>query len=147
MARYLIPRGLISGPAAARAVEAGIARPLAGGPLAFATAEVIERGAAEEGQRRPVSLSQARAFPQDLVEGLAHPRPHWAGFDLKRPLIMGVVNVTPDSFAVGGDFVEASQAIDQARAILAAGADIVDVGGESTRPGAQPAPPRSEEHT
>jgi dihydropteroate synthase len=138
MTRYLLPRGLIAGPAAARAVEAGVARLLAGGPLAFATAEAIERGAGEEGQRRPVSLSQARAFAPDLVEGLANPRPHWAGFDLKRPLIMGVVNVTPDSFSDGGDFAEASHAIDHARAMLAAGADIVDVGGESTRPGAQP---------
>jgi dihydropteroate synthase len=138
MARYLIPRGLISGPAAVRGVDAGIALPLAGGPLAFATAEAIERGTGEEGQRRPVSLSQARAFAPDLFEGLANPRPHWAGFDLKRPLIMGVVNVTPDSFSDGGDFAEASHAIDHARAMLAAGADIIDVGGESTRPGAQP---------
>jgi dihydropteroate synthase len=144
MARYLIPRGLISGPAAARAVDAGIALPLAGGPLAFATAEAIERGADEEGQRRPVSLSQARVFAPDLLEGLANPRPHWAGFDLKRPLIMGVVNVTPDSFSDGGDFAEASHAIDHARAMLVAGADIVDVGGESTRPGAQPVAPVDE---
>jgi dihydropteroate synthase len=144
MARYLIPRGLIFGPAAARAVGAGIALPLAGGPLAFATAEAIERGAGEEGQRRPVSLSEARAFAPDLVEGLAKPRPHWAGFDLKRPLIMGVVNVTPDSFSDGGDFADASHAIDHARAMLAAGADIVDVGGESTRPGAQPVAPEEE---
>lgn len=144
MTRYLIPRGLMSGPAAARAVDAGIALPLAGGPLAFAAAEAIERGAGEEGQRRPVSLSQARAFAPDLVDGLASPRPHWAGFDLKRPLIMGVVNVTPDSFSDGGDFAEASHAIDHARAMLAAGADIVDVGGESTRPGAQPVAPEDE---
>ena len=144
MARYLIPRGLISGLAAARAVEAGLALPLAGGPLAFATAEAIEREAGEEGQRRPVSLSQARAFAPDLVDGLANPRSHWAGLDLKRPLIMGVVNVTPDSFSDGGDFAEASHAIDHARAMLAAGADIVDVGGESTRPGAQPVAPEDE---
>jgi dihydropteroate synthase len=144
MARYLIPRGLISGPAAARALDGGIALPLAGGPLVFATAEAIERGAGEKGQRRPVSLSQARVFASDLVEGLTNPRPHWAGFDLKRPLIMGVVNVTPDSFSDGGDFAEASHAIDHARAMLAAGADIVDVGGESTRPGAQPVAPEDE---
>ena len=114
MTRYLIPRGLISGPAAARAVEAGVALPLAGGPLAFATVEAIERAAGEEGHRRPVALAEARAFAPDLVEGLARPRPHWAGFDLKRPLIMGVVNVTPDSFSDGGDFAEASHAIDHA---------------------------------
>jgi dihydropteroate synthase len=140
MIRYLVPRGLISGPAAARAVEAGIALPLAGGPLAFATAEAIVRAAGEQGQRRPVALAEARAFAPDLIESLTKPRPHWAGFDLKRPLIMGVVNVTPDSFSDGGDFADASHAIDHARAMLAAGADIVDVGGESTRPGAQPVP-------
>jgi dihydropteroate synthase len=144
MTRYLIPRGLVSGPAAARAVDAGLASPLAGGPLAFATAEAVERTVGEVGHRKPVTLAEARAFAPDLIEGLSKPRPHWAGFDLKRPLIMGVVNVTPDSFSDGGDFAEASHAIDHARAMLAAGADIVDVGGESTRPGAQPVPPEEE---
>lgn len=144
MARYLIPRGLIAGPAAARAVDAGIALPLAGGPLAFLMAEAIERGAGEAGQRRPASLSQARAFAPDLVETLTRQRAPWAGFDLKRPLIMGVVNVTPDSFSDGGDFTDAAHAIDHARAMLAAGADIIDVGGESTRPGAQPVLPEDE---
>jgi dihydropteroate synthase len=144
MARYLIPRGIVSGPAAARAVEAGVALPLAGGPLAFAIAEAVERGAGEEGHRRVVDLAHARAFAPDLIEGLAKPRAHWAGFDLKRPLIMGVVNVTPDSFSDGGDFAEASHAIDHARAMLASSADIVDVGGESTRPGARPVSPADE---
>jgi dihydropteroate synthase len=144
MTRYLIPRGLISGPAAARAVEAGVALPLAGGPLAFAVAEAIERAAGEEGRRRPIGLAAARTFAPDQIERISRPRPHWAGLDLKRPLIMGVVNVTPDSFSDGGDFAEASHAIDHARAMLAAGADIVDVGGESTRPGAQPVPPDEE---
>ena len=144
MTRYLIPRGLIHGPAAARAVEAGIALPLAGGPLAFTTAEAIERAEGEEGLRRPVDLAVARAFAPELIDPLTRPRPHWAGFDLKRPLIMGVVNVTPDSFSDGGDFQEASDAIDHARAMLAAGADIIDVGGESTRPGAKPVAPEDE---
>ncbi|HJT12184.1 MAG TPA: dihydropteroate synthase [Dongiaceae bacterium] len=144
MIRYLVPRGIISGPAAARAVEAGVALPLAGGPLAFATAEAIERAAGQEGNRRPVTLGEARAFAPDLIEGLTRPRAHWAGFDLRRPLIMGVVNVTPDSFSDGGDFADASHAIDHARAMLAAGADIVDVGGESTRPGAKPIAPVDE---
>ncbi len=144
MTRYLIPRGLISGPAAKRAVEAGIALPLAGGPLAIAAAEAIERAAGEEVHRRPVTLAEARRFAPSQIEALVAPRPHWAGFDLQRPLIMGVINVTPDSFSDGGDFVEASHAIDHARAMLAAGADIVDIGGESTRPGAQPVPPEEE---
>jgi dihydropteroate synthase len=53
-----------------------------------------------------------------------------------RTLVMGVVNVTPDSFSDGGEWFEQEAAIAHGREVLAAGADIVDVGGESTRPGA-----------
>lgn len=59
-------------------------------------------------------------------------------FDLDRPLIMGVVNVTPDSFSDGGRFGDARLAIDHALGLAEAGADLLDVGGESTRPGAAP---------
>jgi dihydropteroate synthase len=55
-----------------------------------------------------------------------------------RPSVMGVVNVTPDSFSDGGLFVEPDTAVEQARRLLAEGAALVDVGGESTRPGASP---------
>ena len=144
MARYLIPRGIITGPGAARAIEAGLALPLAGGPLAFTMAEAVEREPGEAGRRRPIDLAAARAFAPALVEGVTRARLPWAGFDLRRPLIMGVINVTPDSFSDGGDFAEASHAIDHARAMLAAGADIIDVGGESTRPGAKPVAPEEE---
>src|SRR5207244_12491798 len=51
--------------------------------------------------------------------------------------VMGILNVTPDSFSDGGRFLNARAAIEHGRALLAEGADIVDVGGESTRPGAQ----------
>ncbi len=56
--------------------------------------------------------------------------------DLRRPLIMGVVNVTPDSFSDGGRFFDASAAAAQARRLIEEGADLLDIGGESTRPGA-----------
>jgi dihydropteroate synthase len=56
--------------------------------------------------------------------------------DLGRPRLMGVVNVTPDSFSDGGRWAEPDSAIAHARDLLAAGADILDIGGESTRPGA-----------
>ncbi len=55
-----------------------------------------------------------------------------------RPLIMGVLNVTPDSFSDGGKFVDPKAAVRHARQLVAEGADIIDVGGESTRPGALP---------
>ncbi len=57
---------------------------------------------------------------------------------LDRPLVMGIVNVTPDSFSDGGRFIDSSQAIAHAHRLVAEGADILDIGGESTRPGAQP---------
>lgn len=57
---------------------------------------------------------------------------------LDRPLIMGVVNVTPDSFSDGGQYLDTRQAVAHAQALIAEGADMLDVGGESTRPGAQP---------
>lgn len=59
-------------------------------------------------------------------------------FDLTRPLVMGVVNITPDSFSDGGRLQNARQAIDHALMLAEQGADILDVGGESTRPGAAP---------
>ena len=60
-------------------------------------------------------------------------------FDLSiRGWIMGVLNVTPDSFSDGGRFFQAPQAVAQARKMIAAGANIIDIGGESTRPGADP---------
>lgn len=57
---------------------------------------------------------------------------------LDRPLIMGIVNVTPDSFSDGGQFSSSQQAIDHAATLVEQGADILDIGGESTRPGAHP---------
>jgi dihydropteroate synthase len=58
--------------------------------------------------------------------------------DLDRPVVMGVLNVTPDSFSDGGRYVELPAALEHARRLVAEGAAIVDVGGESTRPGATP---------
>lgn len=57
---------------------------------------------------------------------------------LVRPLIMGVVNVTPDSFFDGGRYLDATRATEHARRLIVEGADIIDVGGESTRPGSRP---------
>src|SRR5260370_14092213 len=71
-------------------------------------------------------------------------------------LVMGVVNVTPDSFSDGGKFFDPGAAVEHALELIAEGADIIDIGGESTRPQARPVSqaeelrrvlPRSEEHT
>jgi len=63
---------------------------------------------------------------------------------IPRPLVMGIVNVTPDSFSDGGQFAEPGSAIDHALRMVAEGADILDIGGESTRPGAEAVPPDEE---
>src|SRR5580692_2636415 len=59
-------------------------------------------------------------------------------WDTSRVLIMGVLNVTPDSFSDGGKFLDVDRAVAHAREMAQAGADIIDVGGESSRPGAVP---------
>ncbi len=65
----------------------------------------------------------------------------WAGFDLARPLVMGILNATPDSFSGGGATQGPSALIETGLAMRATDAAIIDVGGESTRPGAAVVPP------
>jgi dihydropteroate synthase len=62
----------------------------------------------------------------------------------QRPNIFGILNVTPDSFSDGGNFFSSEAAIAQADRMISEGADVIDVGGESTRPGAKPVPAREE---
>jgi len=66
------------------------------------------------------------------------------GLDLSRPAVMGILNVTPDSFSDGGVFLSPDNAVARALQMAAEGADIIDVGGESTRPGAAPVSAREE---
>jgi dihydropteroate synthase len=68
-----------------------------------------------------------------------HPHFERLSTELKnRPLVMGILNVTPDSFSDGGRWLDPERAVEHALAMAAEGADLIDVGGESTRPGAQP---------
>lgn len=128
------PVGLLSGPAAAMAVEDGMAKPLAGGPVAFTHCELLNPD--DSGEHR-FSVKPNASVDGDL-SSLVSARHPFAGHDLSRPVIMGVVNVTPDSFSDGGDHSDAKDAIDHALKLVEDGADILDIGGESTRPGAAP---------
>ena len=65
----------------------------------------------------------------------------WLSDPNRTPLVMGVLNVTPDSFSDGGRFATADAAVAHAQAMVAAGADLIDIGGESTRPGSMPVAP------
>lgn len=62
----------------------------------------------------------------------------------RRTLVMGILNVTPDSFSDGGQFFSFESALERARQLIREGADIIDIGGESTRPGAEPVPQEEE---
>jgi dihydropteroate synthase len=85
-----------------------------------------------------------RHLPTDLAPTRLAAR-DWAGLSLDRPRVMGIVNVTPDSFSDGGRLIDPRTAIDAGLAMVEDGADIIDVGGESTRPGAAAVPQDQEQ--
>jgi dihydropteroate synthase len=106
--------------------------------LQFAAAELIERdgGAVRRQSMRADELSApADVDLQALLQRVRQRREPVAGLMLDKTLIMGIVNVTPDSFSDGGRYLSASAAIEHALRLEAEGADILDIGGESTRPG------------
>ena len=105
------------------------ALPLAGGWCWFSQVERIERAHAGE-------VIPAHAVPADVLDLLSAPRADIAGLSMDSPRMMGILNVTPDSFSDGGQFDAPEAALEQARTMLEDGADILDIGGESTRPGA-----------
>jgi dihydropteroate synthase len=143
MKRYLRPLGLLSGSAARDAVAGGLALPLAGGPLAFTLVEVIERYAMGDIRRSivPASAYSQKPLARETGEGGTH-RLRWEGEGARDlpSTVMGIVNATPDSFSDGGAYFDPASAIGHAAAMIQAGARIVDVGGESTRPGAAAVP-------
>ncbi|MFN6951309.1 MAG: dihydropteroate synthase [Albidovulum sp.] len=113
------------------------ALPLAGGWCWFDRAEHLTRA----GSR---GLVAARDLPGDVLARLTAPRPALAELSLDRPRIMGILNVTPDSFSDGGRFLARDAALGRARAMIEDGADILDIGGESTRPGSADVDPETE---
>jgi dihydropteroate synthase len=148
---WLRPLGLTAGSAAVEALASGRARPLAGPNLSFALIAALGLNA----DRRPVATTAPIAEFEAWIAGegsrfaerakqqmacLSTPRRAWAGLSLDSPLLMGVLNVTPDSFSDGGRWFDTDRAIAHGHALREAGADIIDIGGESTRPGAAPLP-------
>ncbi|MFY0691995.1 MAG: dihydropteroate synthase [Paracoccaceae bacterium] len=115
------------------AARSGGALPLAGGAIWFDHVERIERGG-------PREIVPASELPADVAERLTAPRADLAGMSMARPQLMGVLNLTPDSFSDGGVFNAPDIALERAGAMVAEGASILDLGGESTRPGAETVP-------
>ncbi|MCL6284371.1 dihydropteroate synthase [Ruegeria sp. 2012CJ41-6] len=113
------------------------ALPVAGGPLWFTHVEILSR----QGDPRVVA---ALDLASDIQARLSGTRAPIAGLDMGRPHIMGILNATPDSFSDGGQHATVEAARAAARQMVAQGVSILDVGGESTRPGADFVPVETE---
>ncbi len=145
---YLRPCGLVPASAASRSItpdDGGYpgTLPLCGdGPFDFTAIEVITRsGTAVARRLRPLSdlwdtdVNPALLPVHTILGHLTSPRRRIAGLRMDRPQLMGIVNVTPDSFSDGGQFSSSAQAIEHALRMAEQGAAILDIGGESSRPG------------
>ncbi len=127
---YFRPLGLVHGADALRLREAGEAAALGGSSFAaFTLVEVIRRGSPSR------IVRYAEVAGEAAVIRIAAPRGHFAGLDISRTRVMGVVNVTPNSFSDGGQHAGEAEGIAHGRLLARQGAHILDVGGESTRPG------------
>ncbi len=125
---YHRPVGLVYGPDARDTIAEGRGASLGGlSDIAYTLIEVSER----EGSHVKRRFEAGRLPRQTVLPGVLNPA---------RPLIMGIVNVTPDSFSDGGCNAEANRAIDNGLRLAKEGADIIDIGGESTRPGSEGVP-------
>jgi dihydropteroate synthase len=144
---YLRPLGRITKPPGLiNAAPEKVVRLAEREDVVFAALELIQRHGDGWSDRRVVSPEDVRALMAQpgplgarckaLMARLAAPRGPIAGLALDKPRIMGIVNVTPDSFSDGGRFASTEAAIDLALRLEEEGADILDIGGESTRPGA-----------
>ncbi|MCV2882558.1 dihydropteroate synthase [Actibacterium sp. XHP0104] len=110
---------------------------LAGGWTWFTHVEHLSRGA-------PSRVLPASDLPDDVRQTLTAPRAPVTGLSMDRPRLMGILNVTPDSFSDGGQFNAPQAALAHALRMVEQGADMIDIGGESTRPGAAEVPAQQE---
>lgn len=143
MTLYLRPLSLLYGPDARRAIAAGRGGALGGSEfIAFTQAELIERDGAHI-SRRVVPYAEA-ASHRDRLALIESRRPDFSGLAMGRPKLMGIVNVTPDSFSDGGQLANSVEAVAHGMRLAGEGADILDIGGESTRPGSDAVPAERE---
>ena len=153
-ALYLRPFGLVHGSTASQAIISNSGFFLAGGKIAYTLCEVIQPGGSTGyGATSALSVKELSAWSEqegeeintcvkDYLKKISSPRKIFSDFpkifqEKNTPKIMGIVNVTPDSFSDGGKYIAFEDALSHSLSLLEHGADIIDVGGESTRPGAK----------
>ncbi|MDA1149382.1 MAG: dihydropteroate synthase, partial [Proteobacteria bacterium] len=125
-------------------ITSGGQHKLAGGQASFRQLDVVMADgddgyvASRMDCEQLFALADDRNMASKAIDDLTVARPHFAGLDMSRSHLMGVLNVTPDSFSDGGVNRGPAKAIAAGKAMAAAGASIIDIGGESTRPGAEP---------
>jgi dihydropteroate synthase len=153
---YLQPTGIFWDRTERRAIDdadipAWKGLPLAGSRLSFAALDVLTRTSGAT-KRRTIVLGDAFSgdwgrealAAADILQELSGDRSRFAGLTLDRPRIMGIINVTPDSFSDGGERATAEAAVAHGMRLVGEGADILDIGGESTRPRAETVPVEEE---
>ncbi|MBL4756863.1 MAG: dihydropteroate synthase [Rhizobiales bacterium] len=137
---YLRPVGLLYGDIALAAIAGGKGLSLAGSGVAFTHFDAFTGHRNDENRTLLAAPDLAKSDDPAIIrwiEQISGPRVQFAGISLDQPRLMGIVNVTPDSFSDGGKYASGKTAIRQSRLLAAEGADIIDIGGESTRPGAE----------
>ena len=144
---FLQPSALLYGPAAQAAISTGQAGRLAGGSIAFTQVDLLQRASGgrvcETLPYTDLKASRDGAIC-DALERIEAVRENPPGISTAPVAVMGVVNVTPDSFSDGGQFGGAQDAIAHGERLFAEGAGILDIGGESTRPGSDAVPAEEE---
>jgi dihydropteroate synthase len=129
---YLRPLGIVFGRDARELISAGEAGQLGGlDHIGFTQVEIVTRDGSRFDHYRSM-----RDHP--FMQGVVAPRSLFGGLNLNACQVMGIVNVTPDSFSDGGKNFDADAAIENGKRMMLDGADLLDVGGESTRPGSDP---------
>lgn len=137
-ARLIEPLGLVYGNIAQEAIKQGDALPLCGGPVAFTFVRLIEG-------YQTVGLMPVQKLPQDWAPELERITRSVPSVGLPTGAqIMGILNITPDSFSDGGELASIDQAVLKAHEMVRSGATVLDIGGESTRPGSATVTPEEE---
>ena len=117
-------------------ISSGGRKPLAGGQASFDFVDVVQAGAGGHCVCRMdidhlLDTADDRNAAAQIIDNLTQPRTEFAGLAMTATAIMGILNVTPDSFSDGGQHSAPALAVAAGRAMVKAGADIIDIGGES----------------